>query len=586
MGKKGTAISVVLLVITLTAVLVSCVDDKDTNVGPFTYEINSAGDLEGLRAKLGPDYDQGVYNLNADIDLTAEQWTPIGDSVANSFTGTFNGNGHTITYNITKETPEHTDVNNVAEEVFTGLFGAISGASIKDLNIVVNIDVPVEGSIVYIGGLTGYAYGNVTLSDVSVSGRIRADIADIRVTKTDETGGSNTETTGFYMTAHVGGVAGYVIGNANLENVGSSVDLDVGVTDTDKVDNNYCRINSVTAGGIAGTLRTVDLSADASDKSVVTANGLSYSGDISVIGATVNAGGLIGLGYRISGASFRSVLSEYDGMFVSGVNRLNAGIVAGMLDRAMLTKVTADAPSLEIRIASGYGDQNSFNVGGAIGYLSNYSEVENVIADVDVIDMGRSINNYTGGVVGMLNFSSLRNAVACGEMRYEGEPVGSDRIPVSFTSDGRHNPENYYFIYSGGILGKLYGGSRIDNVASDFSAYQGIVGEAMNGVEIVVINENEGETIEAWLADSGYESGMYTVEKSGDKDAETGEQNYKLTHKYNVGTGVWYVGDRASSDTASVAIEGVNFANGIGVADASLTEYSRLRAAIEAAIAG
>ena len=582
MKKRVTAISALILVVVLAAALVACVDDGDTNVGPFTYDIGSAEDFEGLRSRLGADYDQGVYNLNADLDLTGSEWTPIGDSVTNAFTGKLNGNGHTIRYSIKKETPEHTDVNAVAEEVFTGLFGAVSGAEISNLNIVVDIDVPIEGQTVYVGGITGYAYGDVKITGVTVSGAIRADIADIRVTTVGADGGSNTETYGMYMTAHVGGVAGYVIGNATIENVTSAVDLDVGKMDGYAVSNDYCRVNEVTAGGIAGTLRTVDLSSGVSNKTSIKANSLGYSGNISVYGATVNAGGLIGLGYRISGEDLRAEISDYDSMFVNGVNRLNAGVVAGMLDRADISRIVASAPVLEIRIANGRGDQSSYNVGGAVGYLSNYSEMDNVLSDVKVIDMGRSINNYTGGVVGMLHFSDIVNAVASGEIKYEGEALDSARIPISFSSDGRQNRENYYYIYSGGVIGKLYGGSRLDNVATEFKAYQGVVGEAMNGVEIVVIKENDGETIEAWLAGSGYESGMYVYEKSGAKDPESGEQKYKLTHKYSVGANVWFAYDRAQSDTEKVNVAGVNYVNGIGARDN--THYEDLRAAIEQAI--
>ena len=579
MKKRVTAISALIIVVALAAALVACVDDKDTNVGPFTYDIGSAEDFEGLRSKLGADYDLGVYNLNADLDLTGADWTPIGDSVTNAFTGKLNGNGHTIRYSIKKETPEHTDVNAVAEEVFTGLFGVISGAEISNLNIVVDIDVPIEGETVYVGGVAGYSYGDVKFVNVNVTGGIRADIADIRVTTVGEDGGSNTETYGMYMTAHVGGVTGYAIGNVLLENVASAVDLDVGAMDGYAVSNDYCRVNEVTAGGIAGTLRTVDLSSGASNKTSIKAKDLSYSGDISVYGATVNAGGLIGLGYRISGENFRAELTEYDAMTVNGVNRLNAGVVAGMIDRSDISRVVASAPLLEIRIANGRGDQSSYNVGGTIGYLSNYSEIENVISDVDVIDMGRSINNYTGGIVGMLHFSDIVDAAASGEIKYEGVELASTRIPISFSSDGRQNRENYYYIYSGGVLGKLYGGSRLDNVASNFKAYQGVTGEAMNGVEIVVIKENDGETIDAWLAGSGYESGMYVCVKSGAKDPESGEQKYKLTHKYSVSANVWFAYDRARSDTEKVNVSGVDYVNGIGVRDGA--HYDDLRAAIE-----
>ena len=42
MKKRVTAISALILVVVLAAALVACVDDGDTNVGPFTYDIGSA----------------------------------------------------------------------------------------------------------------------------------------------------------------------------------------------------------------------------------------------------------------------------------------------------------------------------------------------------------------------------------------------------------------------------------------------------------------------------------------------------------------------------------------------------------------
>ncbi len=69
------------------------------------------------------DYSSATLVLNEDITISSN-WSPIG-SEGNSFSGTFDGNGHTITF---EETPQ---INGA----YQGLFGYTDGATIKNLQI-------------------------------------------------------------------------------------------------------------------------------------------------------------------------------------------------------------------------------------------------------------------------------------------------------------------------------------------------------------------------------------------------------------------------------------------------------------------
>lgn len=90
-----------LLPITVWAVNENWSDHADIswyadNADNFT--ISDAADLAGLAALVnsGKNFSGKTVNLDADIDLSGYNWTPIGTSSTNSFKGTFNGNNHVI----------------------------------------------------------------------------------------------------------------------------------------------------------------------------------------------------------------------------------------------------------------------------------------------------------------------------------------------------------------------------------------------------------------------------------------------------------------------------------------------------------
>lgn len=66
--------------------------------------------------------------LSADIDLQSQNWTPVGQTGATQFLGTFDGQGKTIK-NLTVETVD------TGENYSSGLFGWLNSATVKNLKI-------------------------------------------------------------------------------------------------------------------------------------------------------------------------------------------------------------------------------------------------------------------------------------------------------------------------------------------------------------------------------------------------------------------------------------------------------------------
>lgn len=118
------------------------------------YIISTVEELNQVRNNLS-----ACYKLNNDIDMTIENWNPIG-SEQQPFTGKFNGNGHIIkNLKINKEY----DLDNFDENsIYLGLFGYISGAVVENLgvenvdyNVIVNDYNGGKMPFINIGGISG-----------------------------------------------------------------------------------------------------------------------------------------------------------------------------------------------------------------------------------------------------------------------------------------------------------------------------------------------------------------------------------------------------------------------------------------------
>ena len=144
--------------------------------------------------------------LTADIDLTGKDWTPIGTDYDNSYKGTFDGGGHTIT-----------GLTFTTNDEYAGLFGWLNRAgTVKN---VVMEGVQITSHQIYggsIGGVVGSGWG--TIENCSVSGSVSGTVYVGGVVGV-QIGGSITGCSSSATvkgTVDVGGVAGQTNSSATL----------------------------------------------------------------------------------------------------------------------------------------------------------------------------------------------------------------------------------------------------------------------------------------------------------------------------------------------------------------------------------
>ena len=156
--------------------------------------------------------------LTADIDLTGKVWTPIGTDYDNSYTGTFDGGGHTIT-----------GLTVTTNDGYAGLFGYIGDAGTVKNVVMDGIQITCNHRLGSAGGVAGFSRGG-TIENCSVSGSVSGTIRAGGVVgvqwEASITGCSSSATV--KGLAYVGGVAGetnsgatmaacYATGNVTIE---------------------------------------------------------------------------------------------------------------------------------------------------------------------------------------------------------------------------------------------------------------------------------------------------------------------------------------------------------------------------------
>ena len=147
--------------------------------------------------------------LDKNIDLTGKSWTPIGTDYDNSYTGTFDGGGHTIT-----------GLTVTTNDKYAGLFGYLGNfnngaATVKNV-VMEGIQITCNHRLGYAGGVAGFSWG--TIENCSVSGSISGTVSVGGVVGVQRdhpiTGCSSSATV--KGTINVGGVAGQTIFGATL----------------------------------------------------------------------------------------------------------------------------------------------------------------------------------------------------------------------------------------------------------------------------------------------------------------------------------------------------------------------------------
>ena len=171
-----------------------------------TYTVYNANGLMNIAELVNGGKSDINITLDTDIDLTGKDWTPIGTDYDNSYKGTFDGGGHTIT-----------GLTVTTNDEYVGLFGYLNRAgTVKN---VVMEGVQITSNQIYggsIGGVVGSSWG--TIENCSVSGSVSGTVYVGGVAGA-QIGGSITGCSSSATVkgmVDVGGVAGQTNSNATL----------------------------------------------------------------------------------------------------------------------------------------------------------------------------------------------------------------------------------------------------------------------------------------------------------------------------------------------------------------------------------
>ena len=200
---------------TYTVSLTAAKDPGYTIEGNGSYTVTSADGLMHVADLVNGGKTDINITLDKNIDLTGKGWTPIGTSFDNSYKGTFDGGGHTIT-----------GLTVTTNDQFVGLFGYLNRVGTVKNVVMEGIQITSNHMFGCTGGVVGYSWG--TIENCSVSGSVSGTNCVGGVVGSQKAGsiiGCCTSAT-VKGTHYVGGVAGekwgtmtacYATGNVTLE---------------------------------------------------------------------------------------------------------------------------------------------------------------------------------------------------------------------------------------------------------------------------------------------------------------------------------------------------------------------------------
>ena len=282
-------------------------DKGYTDDGQGNYTVTSAEGLKNIAKLVNEEWKLGInITLTADIALKGIDWTPIGKDDNKAYTGTFDGNGKTIT-----------GLTVTGSDQYVGLFGHI-GSGGKVMNVKLEgVQIESDNEMSAVGGVVGYSYGNI--ENCSVSGSVSSNSTAGGVVGAQLVGsitGCSSSAT-VKGVAYAGGIAGYTNGGASLTGCYA--------TDSVSVENNTT--SAAYAGGVVGnngsssTLKACYAwgSVTGSGSGTVYVGGVTGSNDLGTLTACYHAKGTVsgpdGTTGGVTGRNFK--ILTWDGAVIT-----------------------------------------------------------------------------------------------------------------------------------------------------------------------------------------------------------------------------------------------------------------------------
>ena len=360
-------------------------------------------------------YNRAHYILTANINLGGGEkpWTPIGSNKDHAFTGTFDGNGHTIS-----------ELYINSNDDVAGLFGYVGrGGMIRDLTV--EGEITVSGLDLCVGGIAGFvrSSGQVGISVLTDSDDSKSEIIDcisnvtINVTYNGSSGLSVGGIVGSCGGATISGCENYgdvsVVG-ASESGIDVNIGGIVGYSGSSTIIRNCCNTGAVSvqdaekayAGGIMGQSINTTLS------------GCCNTGAVSVQDAEkAYAGGIMGQSINTT---------------LSGCYNIGAVSVQNTEDAALGGVVGQSAENTAV--------SSCYNTGAVSAENAEYANLGGVVGEND----GSVSNCYNTGDVTTENVEDV----------YAGGAVGyNDGTVSNCNNTGDVGTKDVTYAAVGGVVG-------------------------------------------------------------------------------------------------------------------------------------
>ena len=343
------------------------------------YQIATAEQLDAIRNNLG-----ASYVLVNDIDLSNyENWVPIGDSSSSGFTGTLDGNGHSI---------QNMTITSSGLD-YSAFIGSALNATVKNLSLT-NVDIEVSDTHC-VAGIIGSAVDNCIIESCSVSGNIRVTTARVELLIGGIVGSfaNTSDNSGYYPSiSNSVNRAAITVDGPDFTTLLSCGGI-VGSSDASIVDcENYGEINSISrssifTGGIVG-----DCSANVTScKNFGTVFGQSNNETYTVAGIAgraptvsycVNSGSVHGhSGFKSGGnaTGITGMLSSFAGFCFNIATNIDSTYgddsAASIAYRVGGAKVRNNCYSLNTTLVNGVVPAESIGTAQANGESLSYDEI-------------------------------------------------------------------------------------------------------------------------------------------------------------------------------------------------------------------
>ena len=308
-------------------------DKGYTDDGQGNYTVTSTEGLKNIAKLVNEEWKLGInITLTADIDLKGIDWTPIGKDDNKAYTGTFDGNGKTIT-----------GLTVTGSDQYAGLFGYIgSGGTVKNV-VLEGVQIESDNSSGYAGGVAGDSWG--TIENCSVSGSVSGTTFAGGVVGSQRGGsitGCNSSAT-VKGVIFAGGIAGETNSGASLTGCYATRDVTV---ENDGTNNSH-------AGGVVGyngggtlTACYATGSVTGSGSGTIYVGGVTGSNNFGILTACYHAkedvSGPTGTTGGVAGRNFKGLM-PYGGIITAcywGDNGQTQGIGEDQVGTGGTTQVT------------------------------------------------------------------------------------------------------------------------------------------------------------------------------------------------------------------------------------------------------